>query len=73
MGDIIDKNLCELAIKKAKRQYKFSAEGAAELVSFHKRICESLRVEQPAATARPRPTSLLNRTKVPTPTRFTTG
>jgi len=44
IGDIIDKTLCELAIKKAKRQYQFSAEGAAELVSFHKRICESLRV-----------------------------
>jgi phosphate:Na+ symporter len=44
VGDIIDKNLCELAVKKSKRRYQFSAEGAAELVSFHKRVCESLRL-----------------------------
>ena len=43
VGDIIDKNLCELALKKIKRRYQFSAEGAAELVAFHKRVCESLR------------------------------
>jgi phosphate:Na+ symporter len=42
IGDIIDKNLCELAGKKIKRRYQFSAEGAAELTAFHKRICESL-------------------------------
>jgi phosphate:Na+ symporter len=42
IGDIIDKNLCERAIKKIKRRYQFSAEGAAELNAFHKRICESL-------------------------------
>ena len=42
IGDIIDKNLCELAIKKIKNRYQFSAEGAAELTAFHKRICESL-------------------------------
>jgi phosphate:Na+ symporter len=28
IGDIIDKNLCELAVKKIKRRYQFSAEGA---------------------------------------------
>jgi phosphate:Na+ symporter len=44
IGDIIDKNLCELALKKSKRQQQFSSEGAAELVSFHKRVCESLRI-----------------------------
>ena len=44
VGDIIDKSLCELAVKKAKRQLQFSAEGAAELTSFHKRVCESLRI-----------------------------
>jgi phosphate:Na+ symporter len=44
VGDIIDKNLCELAVKKIKRRYQFSAEGAAELTAFHKRICESLQV-----------------------------
>jgi phosphate:Na+ symporter len=42
VGDIIDKNLSELAVKKIKRRYQFSPEGAAELTAFHKRICESL-------------------------------
>jgi phosphate:Na+ symporter len=44
IGDIIDKNLSELAAKKIKRRYQFSAEGAAELAAFHKRVCESLQV-----------------------------
>jgi phosphate:Na+ symporter len=44
VGDIIDKNLCELAVKKIKRRCQFSAEGAAELIAFHKRICESLQI-----------------------------
>jgi phosphate:Na+ symporter len=42
IGDIIDKNLCELVTKKIKRGYQFSPEGAAELTAFHKRVCESL-------------------------------
>ncbi len=42
IADIIDKNLCELAAKKIKRHYQFSAEGAAELTAFHKRVCENL-------------------------------
>jgi phosphate:Na+ symporter len=42
VGDIIDKNLCELAAKKIKRRCQFSAEGAAELTAFHKRVCDSL-------------------------------
>jgi phosphate:Na+ symporter len=44
VGDIIDKNLSELADKKAKRKLQFSAEGAAELEIFHRRILENLRV-----------------------------
>jgi phosphate:Na+ symporter len=44
VGDIIDKNLSELATKKIKRKLQFSQEGAAELSAFHKRILESLRV-----------------------------
>jgi phosphate:Na+ symporter len=42
IGDIVDKNLCELAAKKIKRRYQFSSEGAAELTAFHKRVVESL-------------------------------
>jgi phosphate:Na+ symporter len=42
IGDIIDKNLCELAAKKIKRRYQFSAEGATELSAFHKRVVDCL-------------------------------
>ena len=44
IGDIIDKNLCELATKKIKRRIEFSPDGAAELEAFHKRIVDSLRL-----------------------------
>jgi len=44
VGDIIDKNLAELAGKKIKRKLQFSSEGAEELAAFHKRIVESLRI-----------------------------
>jgi phosphate:Na+ symporter len=44
IGDIIDKNLCEVAAKKIKRRLQFSAEGAAELTAFHKRVLESLKI-----------------------------
>jgi phosphate:Na+ symporter len=43
-GDIIDKNLAELAAKKIKRKLQFSPEGAAEIAAFHRRIVESLRI-----------------------------
>jgi phosphate:Na+ symporter len=44
IGDIIDKNLSELAIKKIKRRFQFSPEGAEELSAFHKRTMDSLRI-----------------------------
>jgi phosphate:Na+ symporter len=44
IGDIIDKNLSELATKKIKRRFQFSSEGAEELSAFHKRTMDSLRV-----------------------------
>jgi phosphate:Na+ symporter len=44
IGDIIDKNLSELATKKIKRRFQFSTEGAEELAAFHKRIMDSLRI-----------------------------
>jgi phosphate:Na+ symporter len=43
IGDIIDKNLSELATKKIKRRFQFSPEGAEELAAFHKRTIDSLR------------------------------
>lgn len=44
VGDIIEKNLSELAAKKIKRGVQFSADGAAEIDEFHKRILENLRL-----------------------------
>ena len=44
VGDIIDKNLSELAAKKIKRRLQFSPEGAEELSAFHKRTTDSLRI-----------------------------
>jgi phosphate:Na+ symporter len=44
IGDIIDKNLSEVAAKKIKRKLQFSPEGAAELAAFHKRVLDSLKI-----------------------------
>jgi phosphate:Na+ symporter len=44
IGDIIDKNLMELAAKKIKNRYAFSTEGLAELRAFHSRVQENLRL-----------------------------
>jgi phosphate:Na+ symporter len=44
IGDIIDKNLSEIAAKKIKRKIAFSPEGAEELQAFHKRVLDSLRL-----------------------------
>lgn len=42
VGDIIDKNLMELATKKIRNRYAFSSEGMAELRVFHARVLENL-------------------------------
>ncbi len=44
VGDIIDKNLMELAQKKIKRQIVFSREGAAELAAFHQEVLDNLKL-----------------------------
>jgi phosphate:Na+ symporter len=44
IGDIVDKNLSELATKKIRRRFQFSPEGADELLAFHKRVMDSLRI-----------------------------
>lgn len=44
VGDIIDKNLMELAAKKIKRQVVFSRQGAAELESFHQEVFDNLKL-----------------------------
>jgi phosphate:Na+ symporter len=42
IGDIIDKNLMELASKKIKQHTSFSTSGMAELEAFHARIVANL-------------------------------
>jgi phosphate:Na+ symporter len=44
VGDIIEKNLSELAAKKIKRNVQFSDDGAKEIDEFYKRILENLRL-----------------------------
>ena len=44
VGDIIDKNLSELAAKKIKRNVQFSDDGKAEIDEFQKRILENLQL-----------------------------
>jgi phosphate:Na+ symporter len=44
IGDIIDKNLMELATKKIKKRYTFSAEGLAELKRFHGQVVDNMRL-----------------------------
>jgi len=51
-GDIIDKNLMELAAKKIRNRYAFSAEGTAELRAFHARVLDNLRLALNVFTTR---------------------
>ncbi|MFN3399429.1 MAG: Na/Pi cotransporter family protein, partial [Ferrovibrio sp.] len=44
IGDIIDKNLMELAQKKIKNKLTFSKEGLAELTDFHHRVAANLQM-----------------------------
>ncbi|KAA2241095.1 Na/Pi cotransporter family protein [Salinarimonas soli] len=44
IGDIIDKNLMELAAKKIRRQLSFSPEGAGEIRAFHAHLEETMRL-----------------------------
>jgi phosphate:Na+ symporter len=44
IGDIIDKNLMELASKKIKHRFKFSDEGMAELRELHGRVLSNLKL-----------------------------
>jgi phosphate:Na+ symporter len=44
VGDIIDKNLMDLAAKKIRRGITFSKEGEADLVEFHRQVADSLKL-----------------------------
>jgi phosphate:Na+ symporter len=44
IGDIVDKNLMELAAKKIRQKYTFSAEGIEDIRSFHAQIMDNLQL-----------------------------
>lgn len=44
VGDIIDKNLMELAAKKIRNKLSFSSEGQAELIALHDRVIDHLKL-----------------------------
>jgi phosphate:Na+ symporter len=44
VGDIVDKSLMELAAKKIKHQYAFSAEGLEEIRQIHARVMDNTRL-----------------------------
>jgi phosphate:Na+ symporter len=52
IGDIIDKNLMDLAAKKIKNRWTFSTEGMTELRAFHARVMENLRLSMNVFTTR---------------------
>ena len=44
VGDIIDKNLCQTALRKIKHNLQFSPDGAAELEAYHRRVLENFKI-----------------------------
>lgn len=54
IGDIVDKNLSELALKKIRLGTKFSKEGAEELSDFHGKVFENTVIAETAFTTRDR-------------------
>lgn len=52
IGDVIDKNLCELAIKRAHHRIEFSEEGWQELSDFYEKVNENLLIAETAFTTR---------------------
>ncbi len=44
VGDIIDKNLMELATKRIKKRYTFSPEGLEEITQFHSKVIENFQL-----------------------------
>lgn len=52
IGDIVDKNLMELAKKKIHNHYHFSKEGWAEIQDFHAKVMENMEIALGAFTNR---------------------
>ncbi len=51
IGDVIDKNLMELAEKKLRGNHVFSAQGWAEIKDLHAKVCENLELAMAALAA----------------------
>lgn len=52
IGDIIDKNLAELVVKRAENEVWFSDEGWAELDGFYKKVAENMLIAETAFATR---------------------
>lgn len=50
IGDVIDKNLCELVLKKIRSRSSFSDDGWAELEDFYRKVAENLLIADTAFT-----------------------
>src|SRR5690606_18840194 len=46
IGDVIDKNLAELVIKRARLRVEFSPQGRAELEGFYQKVAENLLIAE---------------------------
>ncbi len=55
IGDVVDKNLMELARKKAKKCVQFSEEGQKDIEDLHKRVLDNLELALSAFTTRGHP------------------
>ena len=54
IGDVIDKNLAELVIKRIRKDINFSPEGWAELNDFYDKVTENVLIAETAFTTRDR-------------------
>ena len=54
IGDVIDKNLAELVIKRIRKDINFSPEGWAELNDFYDKVAENMLIAETAFTTRDR-------------------
>ena len=52
IGDIIDKNLCDLVLKKIRLRAEFAREGADELDDFYKKVSENFVIAETLFTTR---------------------
>ncbi len=54
IGDIIDKNICDLVLKKIRLRAEFAQEGADELDDFYKKVSENVVIAETLFTTRDR-------------------